>query len=105
MAKVRVEPEGLEFEAGDGQTMMDAAHDAGLYWPTTCGGEGLCTSCACSIENGEDNLDEMGRSEMKTLAEEMGEGTVRARHLRLACQARVYGDVIVTKRGVRAETA
>jgi ferredoxin len=43
----------------------------------------------------------MSRSELKTLAEEMGEAAVKARRLRLACQARVLGDVVVTKRGVR----
>jgi 2Fe-2S ferredoxin len=101
MGKVRVQPEGFEFQAEDGQTMMDAAHDAGLYWPTTCGGQGLCTSCACTVDEGADNLDPMSRSELKTLAEEMGEAAVKARRLRLACQARVLGDVVVTKRGVR----
>jgi len=105
MARVRVEPESFEFEAADGQTIMDAAHESGLYWPTTCGGQGICTSCACTVENGANNLDPMGRSELKTLAEEMGEATVKARRLRLACQARVHGDVAVTKRGVRPEGA
>ena len=104
MAKVRVEPGGFEFDAAEGQTVMDAAHEAGLYWPTTCGGQGICTSCACSIDEGNENLDEMGRGEQKTLAEEMGAATVAARHLRLACQARVYGDVAVTKRGVRSDS-
>ncbi len=103
MAKVRVQPEGIEFEAEDGQTMMAAAHDAGLYWPTTCGGQGMCTSCACTVDEGADNLDPMSRSELKTLAEEMGEATVKARGLRLACQAHVLGNVVVTKRGVRRD--
>ena len=102
MAKVTVEPEGFVFETAVGQTIMEAAHDAGLYWPTTCGGQGICTSCACTIENGADNLDPMSRSELRTLSEEMGEATVAARGLRLACQARVAtGDVTVSKRGVR----
>jgi len=103
MAKVRVEPEGFEFEAADAQTVMDAAHDAGLFWPTTCGGQGICTSCACAVESGAENLDAMGRSELKTLAEEMGEAAVKARRLRLACQARVHGDVTVRKPGVRPD--
>jgi 2Fe-2S ferredoxin len=100
---VRVLPDGIEFEAADGETVMGAAHEAGLYWPTTCGGQGICTSCACSVEDGTENLDEMGRGELKTLVEEMGETTVRVRRLRLACQARVHGAVTVTKRGVRPE--
>ena len=105
MAKVRVQPVGFEYEAEDGQTMMDAAHEAGLYWPTTCGGQGMCTSCACTVDEGADNLDPMSRSELRTLAEELGETTVKARGLRLACQARVLGDVVVTKRGVRRDEA
>lgn len=105
MAKVRILPLDREIEAEEGVTIMEAAHEHGLYWPTTCGGEGICYSCACTIEEGEANLEPIGRSELKTMAEEMGEAAVRARRLRLACQARVHGDVTVTKRGVRpAET-
>jgi ferredoxin, 2Fe-2S len=103
MPKVKILPLDREIEAQEGATIMEAAHAHGLYWPTTCGGEGICTSCACTIEDGESNLDPIGRGELKTLAEEMGEATVRARRLRLACQARVHGDVTVTKRGVRSE--
>ncbi len=105
MARVRVDPGPFEFEIAEGQTIMDGAHAAGLYWPTTCGGQGICTSCACTIDDGGENLDEIGRSELKTLSEEMGRGAVEARRLRLACQARVYGDVTITKRGVRSDEA
>ena len=103
MPKVKILPLEVDIEADDDATIMEAAHEHGLYWPTTCGGQGTCTSCACTIEDGEANLEPMGRGELKTLAEEMGEATVRARRLRLACQARVHGDVTVTKRGVRPE--
>lgn len=82
---------------------MGAAHDAGLFWPTTCGGQGICTTCTCVVDAGADSLDQMGRSELKTLAADLSEATIRARRLRLACQARVSGDVTVTKRGVRPE--
>jgi 2Fe-2S ferredoxin len=101
MPKVTILPLDRVIEATEGATIMEAAHEHGLYWPTTCGGEGICTSCACTVEEGETNLEPTGRGELKTLAEEMGEATVRNRHLRLACQARVRGDVTVTKRGVR----
>jgi 2Fe-2S ferredoxin len=103
MGTVVVLPEGITFEAKDGQTIMDAAHDAGLFWPTTCGGQGICTTCTCTVEAGAENLDEMGRAELKTLIEDLSEATVRSRRLRLACQARVSGDVTVTKRGVRPD--
>ena len=105
MTKITIRPLERVIEAVDGATIMEAAHEDGLYWPTTCGGEGICTSCACTIEDGDANLEPIGRGELKTLAEELGEAAVRARRLRLACQARVHGDVIVTKLGVRRAEA
>ena len=104
MATVIVNPDGITFEAKAGQTIMDAAHKAGLFWPTTCGGQGICTTCTCVVDAGAENLDQMGRSELKTLTADLPEPTVRARRLRLACQARVMGDVTVTKRGVRPDS-
>jgi ferredoxin, 2Fe-2S len=76
--KIRVLPEDILIEAEDGQTIMDAAHDAGLYWPTTCGGEGICTTCACAIEDGVAHLDPMGRGEQKTLSEDRGDEARRS---------------------------
>jgi ferredoxin, 2Fe-2S len=102
MPRVTILPLDRVIEATEGETIMEAAHEHGLYWPTTCGGQGICTSCACTVEEGDANLEPIGRSELKTLAEEMGEAAVRSRRLRLACQARLRrGDVTVTKRGVR----
>ena len=103
MARVTILPLECVIEAEAGQTVMDAAQEAGLYWPTTCGGKGICTSCACSVDSGDENMEPMGRAERKTLAEEVGEAAIEARRLRLACQAIVRGDVTVTKRGVRPQ--
>ena len=52
MPKITILPLEWVLEATDGATIMDAAHEHGLYWPTTCGGEGICTSCACTIDEG-----------------------------------------------------
>jgi 2Fe-2S ferredoxin len=105
MPTITILPLDCVIEAIEGATIMEAAREHGLYWPTTCGGEGICTSCACTVEEGEANLEPIGRGELKTLAVELGEGAVRSRRLRLACQARVHGDVTVTKRGVRPEVS
>ena len=96
MPKITIRPLERVIEAEDGATIMEAAWEQGLYWPTTCGGRGICTSCACSIDSGAGNLEPMGRSERKTLASELSETTIRERRLRLACQARLHGDVTVT---------
>jgi len=101
MPKITIEPLDVTIEAEEGTTIMEAAWAHALYWPTTCGGQGICTSCACTIQEGEDNLDPLGRSERKTLSTEFSEVTIRDRHLRLACQARIHGDIRVNKRGVR----
>lgn len=102
MPKLTILPLEEVIEAADGSTIMEAAWEHGLYWPTTCGGRGVCTSCACTVDAGAANLEPMGRSEFKTLVSELGEAAVRGRGLRLACQARLRGDVTVVKRGVRA---
>ena len=70
---------------------MGAAQAAGYYWPTTCGGEGRCTTCACVVVEGASSLSEMGRFEQKSLVYERGESVLRTA-TRLACQARVSGD-------------
>ena len=81
---------------------MDAARRNGLYWPTTCGGQGVCTTCLSEVIEGADFLAEMGRHERKTLVAERGEAILR-RPMRLACQATAIGggEVIIEKSGVR----
>ncbi len=103
MPTVRVLPDEIVLEVADGQTIMEAAWELGYYWPTTCGGQGICTTCTCVVEEGIENLEPMGRSERKTLSEDRSEESLSTGKIRLACQARVVGDVTVTKRGVRPE--
>jgi ferredoxin len=55
------------------------------------------------VDHGVAHLDPMGRGEQKTLAEDRDPKMLAGGTLRLACQARVRGDVTVIKRGVRPE--
>jgi len=100
MPSVTVRPLNVRFDAPEGETIMGAAQSAGYYWPTTCGGEGRCTTCLCVVIEGMEHLSPRGRSESKVLTEERGQAVLQ-QPLRLACQARVYGDVLVEKPGVR----
>jgi len=104
MPRVRILPLDVEIECGQGETVMGAAQAAGYYWPTTCGGEGRCTTCACEVLEGAASLEPMGRAERKTLVEERGEGVLRTA-VRLACQSRPSaessGTIVVQKPGVR----
>jgi len=105
MATVKVMPSGVEFQASAGETIMGAAQARGLYWPTTCGGQGICTTCFSEISSDTGVLAEMSRYERKTLVAERGEGVLK-RSARLACQATIHADgtLVVTKQGVRAAT-
>jgi 2Fe-2S ferredoxin len=102
MVSVTVLPSGIEFEAAEGETIMGAAQAHGLYWPTTCGGQGICTTCLSEIVSGAGSLVEMGRSERKTLVAERGE-SILSRRVRLACQTAILGKeaIVVSKPGVR----
>ncbi|HLF79397.1 MAG TPA: 2Fe-2S iron-sulfur cluster-binding protein, partial [Dehalococcoidia bacterium] len=97
---------GIEFVAGIGDTLMGAAQACGLYWPTTCGGQGVCTTCLSEVVGGSECLSEMGRSERKALTSERGEAVLQ-RPVRLACQATVIanGSITLTKNGVHAGAA
>jgi 2Fe-2S ferredoxin len=102
MPKIHLLPLDVVIEAEEDATVMGAAQAVGYYWPTTCGGEGRCTTCACEVLEHAEALSAMGRSERNTLVLERGEGVLQT-PVRLACQARIEGDVTVTVRkiGVR----
>ena len=103
MARIRILPLSDEIEAGEDATIMGAAQAHGYYWPTTCGGEARCTTCACEIIEGMAALTAMGRAEERALVSERGPAVLRTR-TRLACQARVRdpaGAITVQKPGVR----
>jgi 2Fe-2S ferredoxin len=101
MPTIRILPLDAEIVSTAGDTIMGAARALGYYWPTTCGGEGRCTTCACEIVDGADALDPMGRSERAVLVEERGPAVLSSR-IRLACQARLIdgATIVVRKNGV-----
>ena len=106
MTRVTILPASLDIEVNPGDTLMGGAQALGLYWPTTCGGQAICTTCLSEIVSGGDLLAEMGRNERKTLVAERGEA-ILSKPMRLACQAIVLKDgaLTVSKAGVRAAGA
>lgn len=97
-AVVRVEPDGLEFEAHFGETLLGAAVRQGFRWLSVCGGRAECRTCSVRVVAQPENLAGIGPVERQAL-ESMADAFNRG--IRLACQAAVCGDVTVFKRGVR----
>lgn len=102
--RIRIEPTGIEFEAQQGLTVMEAANAAGYYWPEGCSRNGECTNCAMDVIAGIGRLSRMGRYERANLIRQRGRSSVEDPRLRLACQAHIEGDIVVAKRGVEAHS-
>ncbi len=100
MARIRVEPLGIEVEAAQGASVIEAVSACGYFWPVGCALNGECTNCAMEVLSGIGRLSRMGRYERQNLLRQRGPRSVENPRLRLACQARIEGDVIVYKRGV-----
>ncbi|MGE3448431.1 MAG: 2Fe-2S iron-sulfur cluster-binding protein [Microbacteriaceae bacterium] len=99
--KVTVLPGGFVIEVEDGEVLMAAANRQGLYWPTGCEGDAVCTRCYIDVSA--DDADAFSPMEP---VERDGLRKVRWAACdkpgeRLACQARVRGDAHVTKKYVR----
>ena len=98
MAAVRVLPADAEVEVGPGESLMGAARRQGWFWPTICGGDCECGTCWVVVQEGAEHCSVMEEAERATLAKGMKANEPRAR---LACQVRISGPVVVTRRSVR----
>lgn len=91
MPKLTFLPEGKTVEVPKGTTILEAALRHGIALEHACGGFCACTTCHVVVSEGFDRLSPMADAEMDRLdfAEHV---TLESR---LACQARVKGDVVV----------
>ncbi len=83
---VRFEPSGLKIKVPAGTVLLDAAHKAGIYLSSICGGDGYCGKCKVIIDEGQ------FQSKPTTLLtpDETRENVV------LACQTKVLSDMTIT---------
>jgi 2Fe-2S ferredoxin len=98
---VRIEPLGAEIEVRPGESLMPAAQRQGYVWPNVCGGQGNCTVCHVLLEQGAENASQQALWER----ERLHAAAKSDPRTRLACQLKVSGRVIVSKRGVRLPPA
>lgn len=98
---VHVEPSGLDVEVGPGQSVMGAAEEQGLFWPTICHGLAECHTCFFEVVEGADRLEAPTAIEAAALRQFAGRSWYDGKVIRLACQARVRGPLTIRKSGVR----
>jgi uncharacterized 2Fe-2S/4Fe-4S cluster protein (DUF4445 family) len=84
---VRFEPSGLKTEVPAGTILLEAAHKAGIYLSSICGGDGYCGKCKVIVDRSEQV---QSRPTALLTPDEVRENVV------LACQSKVLSDVTVT---------
>jgi ferredoxin len=88
MPKVTLLPNAVSARVASGETLLIGAAAAGVTLPQFCGGVAACTTCRVRVQAGARHLSPIELPEEEVLAES---GILRTH--RLACQARVFGDV------------
>ena len=83
--KITFEPTGTSVQVARGTSLLQAALSAGLHLNASCGGTGTCGSCKVWLREG--TLDTTRTAGVPRDAFSKG--------LRLACQSRVEGNVLV----------
>jgi uncharacterized 2Fe-2S/4Fe-4S cluster protein (DUF4445 family) len=84
--KVCFEPSGLKTEVPAGTILLEAAHKAGVYLSSICGGDGYCGKCKVIIDQGQFQ----SRPTTLLTPDETRENIV------LACQTKILSDMTVT---------
>jgi uncharacterized 2Fe-2S/4Fe-4S cluster protein (DUF4445 family) len=83
---IQFEPSGLKVKIPSGTTLLEAAHRAGIYLSSICGGDGYCGKCKVIVNQGKFH----SRPSPLLTPEETRENIV------LACQTKVLSDLRVT---------
>nr|WP_233285798.1 adenylate/guanylate cyclase domain-containing protein [Bradyrhizobium brasilense] len=83
---------GITIEASDGQTLLDASIESRLPHHHQCGGQARCTTCRVRI------LDGLSQVSARTpLEEQVAAARGWDDFTRLACQTRIYGNVVARR--------
>ena len=89
MAKLRIEPDGVEIETEGGGTVIDTALEGGVALPFGCL-SAKCGVCRIEVIEGAEGLEPASDLEALVL-----EGFHCPDGVRLGCQARIRADVTV----------
>jgi uncharacterized 2Fe-2S/4Fe-4S cluster protein (DUF4445 family) len=90
MASVTFQPSGVRVPCEEGESVFAVGRRAGLEISTACVGKATCGLCRVKILDGEAHLTPFNAAEKKHLG-----NVYFITKMRLACQTRVSGDVVV----------
>lgn len=90
MPRISYPSRGIAGRCREGETILDAMRALGYVIDHACGGNARCGTCCVSVVEGATGLSPVEPEEASMLRE-LG---LEPPH-RLACQARIHGDVIV----------
>ncbi|HNP96552.1 MAG TPA: 2Fe-2S iron-sulfur cluster-binding protein [Cyclobacteriaceae bacterium] len=92
MVKITIENLGKkELEINNaGDTILSSIQAHYIDWMHACGAKGRCTTCKLEVIFGKENLSEVTPAEKRYM-----ERNELKESQRLACQARVMGDIII----------
>jgi 2Fe-2S ferredoxin len=100
VVNVHVQPCGVDVEAG-GQRVMAATQGHGIFWPTACHGLAECHTCFFEVREGAESFEPPDGLEEVAWPRFAGRSWYEGKIIRLACQVRVRGWVVVRKLGKR----
>jgi uncharacterized 2Fe-2S/4Fe-4S cluster protein (DUF4445 family) len=83
-------PAGARIDCADGESVFEVARRSGVAISTACVGKATCGLCRVKVLSGEGALSPFNAAERKHLG-----NVYFITKVRLACQARVSGDVTV----------
>jgi uncharacterized 2Fe-2S/4Fe-4S cluster protein (DUF4445 family) len=83
---IRFEPSGLKIKVPSGAVLLDAAHKAGIYLSSICGGDGYCGKCKVIIDEGQFQ----SKPTALLTPDEVRENII------LACQTKALSDMTIT---------
>jgi adenylate cyclase len=90
VASITYQPSGLRVECFDGESVFSVGQRAGITIATACAGKATCGLCRVTILDGEANVTPLNAAEKRHLG-----NVYFINKVRLACQTRVSGDVVV----------
>jgi uncharacterized 2Fe-2S/4Fe-4S cluster protein (DUF4445 family) len=90
VASIVFQPSGLRVPCADGESVFEVGRRSGIAISTACVGKATCGLCRVKIVDGEAYLSPLNAAEKKHLG-----NVYFLNKVRLACQTRVSGDVVV----------